>query len=112
MAMLKAFAPNGRPIIGTSDLVPGCALAAVFKDSAEAPVAVEFEGETKMYWDGQYQNTDAAGRELYQDDWGGEWPEDDLVFLDPGAHDHAVTIARMAREWREMQAHPAEVPHV
>jgi hypothetical protein len=104
---LKAFAPTGAPIIGTSDFVPACALAEVFKDSPDGELQVEFEGESKLYWDGQTQNTDDQGRELYQDDDGGEWAEEDLVFLDPEAHDHDVTLRRMAREWERKHAKEA-----
>ena len=37
---LKAFAPTGAPIIGTSDFVPACALAGVaMKDAARMMTA-------------------------------------------------------------------------
>jgi hypothetical protein len=100
---LKAYAPNGRPIIGTSDLIPGCALGAVFKEAPDGELQVEFEGETRVYWDGQYQVTDDEGRELYQDDDGGEWPESELVFLDEDDLETPNTLRELRRAWADKE---------
>ena len=81
---MKAIAPNGSPIIGTADLVPGNALIAGcswFQDE-DGNLAFEWKGETEMCWDGQYTRTDERGKTVYVAEDGTEWPEDQIKLVD------------------------------
>jgi hypothetical protein len=51
---LYAYAPNGSPIKGTYEYVPGCALARVSKSPATGEVDVLHGGETEMFWEDQW----------------------------------------------------------
>ena len=46
----------GKPAIGSSDFIPGCALF----DGDPSEGAVDYAGETKVYWDGQFNASDLA----------------------------------------------------
>ena len=61
----------GKPARGTHEMVPGLALLN-FAPDGEA----EYEGETKMYWDGQTTDTDDAGKVLLECPEGHQWPAD------------------------------------
>jgi hypothetical protein len=78
---MYAFAPNGNMIRGTIDEVPVTAL--IVLDSfgrADGGAGLEFEwdGETKMYWDGQ-QTLHHLGETLYEDFEGNAWRESRLL---------------------------------
>lgn len=55
MSRLIAYSPLGKPIIGSFERVDGCALAEVFKEKSDSPIEVEYQGETKIWWDTQTQ---------------------------------------------------------
>ena len=74
-----AYSPEGLRIVGTVDLCPCCALGDVQKDE-NGSIDIEFSGESKMYWDGQYQDKDLNDEDLYQCEKGEEWPESSLIW--------------------------------
>jgi hypothetical protein len=51
---MKAYGPNGVPIIGTSDLIPGNALIADFnRRDPDGSLSFEWAGDTDVCYDGQ-----------------------------------------------------------
>jgi hypothetical protein len=58
----------GEEIIGSVDLVPGCALMNVEPDGT-----FEWAGETEMFWDGQYNHCEDPTKLLVQCRNGHEW---------------------------------------
>ena len=99
---MYAFAPNGRPIIGTADLIPGNALIADGSFTRSWPgdvrdtkpeISFEYGGETDICWNGQYTKEE-SGETLYVADDGKEWRESEIVLSDddafPGTFDPAA----------------------
>ena len=58
----------GQPAEGTVETVPGLALL-VFDDSGQA----EYEGETKIEWDGQATCRDESGNTILECPNGHQW---------------------------------------
>ena len=78
--MKDAKAPNGSDILGTLDSVPGVAVIQSFdRDPETGALTWDYAGETKMDWDGQTPQTDAAGEILFVAEDGGVWPQSQLV---------------------------------
>lgn len=75
---VRLVAPNGSPIIGTADTIPGTALADTYDVEPDGSLTPNYVGETDVYWDGQTTNTDANGETLYVAEDGNEWPESQL----------------------------------
>lgn len=59
----------GQPAKGTLETVPGLALL-TFDDDGKA----EYDGETKIDWDGQESQQDECGRSLLECHAGHQWP--------------------------------------
>lgn len=76
-------APNGKEIIATADMIPGNALIQSATRGADGKIEVEYAGETKVCWDGQYTETE-DGETLYVDEDGQQWKESALTFEDDG----------------------------
>lgn len=81
---MKAYAPNGLPILGTYEMCP--ARAETVHDSFERdPVTGELtydhEGGSEMFWDAMETQT-RAGKVVFLDEDGNEWTEDQLVLRD------------------------------
>ncbi len=74
-----AYSPEGVRIIGTDDLIPGCALGNVYL-SSEGAIAIDYEGETKVHWDGQYTRRSADGQPLFQCINRDVWPATRLIW--------------------------------
>ena len=93
--MKQLFTPTGDRIIGTFEIVPGCALVDGFTvdDDGKNPQP-EYAGETKMYWNEQkgvrevsddrynYFTVRDGDSTLYLDDDGNEWTLDELTIKD------------------------------
>ncbi|MDP3071120.1 MAG: hypothetical protein Q8N18_12590 [Opitutaceae bacterium] len=74
----QLYAPNGRRIAASKDWIPGNALIASVTRAPDGTLAIEWEGETKLCWDGQY--TEQLGEQrIFLDDAGNEWSEDQLA---------------------------------
>lgn len=77
---MRAFAPNGREIVGTAESMP--CMYEIADDSfaiVNGELTFEHTGEYKDYYDAVEQNHDAGGQPLYQDEDGIEWPQNKLV---------------------------------
>ncbi len=71
-------APNGKRIVASSDLVPGNAFIASATRNPDGTFEIEWEGETKMCWDGQYTETH-RGQRVFIDEDGNQWLEKKLA---------------------------------
>lgn len=80
--MLRAYAPNGSPIIGTADLVYCCAYGTVTRQP-DGSAEIEYNGETKVYWDTQ-ETTARDGKMLFQAEDGFDYTEEELEWKDDG----------------------------
>ena len=78
--MAKAYSPEGSPIVGTLELIPGMAMAEVTRDDSGA-INVEYEGETEVYWNDQKTVRDNETNEtIYVDENESRWLESELVW--------------------------------
>jgi len=79
---LIALAPNGSRIIGTQDTIPAVAHC-TFYENPDDPANPErdYDGETKVDWDGQTTDNSPEGEDLYADEQGGVWPRSRLRFI-------------------------------
>lgn len=80
---LALFAPNGKPVIGTLDLIH--ATAYIMECPAPSPdgtYELNFAEGSKVHWDTQTTITDSRGQRIFTTDHADEWPEDSLVFAD------------------------------
>jgi hypothetical protein len=75
-----AKSPKGHEIIGTDELLPGCAYVKHLSVDAEGVVEQEWVGETKIYYDGAMTQKNNKGETLYVCKNGDTWPESELVF--------------------------------
>jgi hypothetical protein len=58
MKITPSICPKcGERVRGTADLIPGICLVMEDEDGS-----FDYRGETKVYWDGQYTETDSSGR--------------------------------------------------
>jgi hypothetical protein len=75
--------PKGVRIIGTLDLVPGCALIqeGTAQNTGKGRFDFEYEGETKVYWDDQ-KTQRRRGERLFVDENGDVWRESRLRLVD------------------------------
>lgn len=81
---VRLEAPNGKKIIGTSELIPGTAWASTFDVLEDNSLDPHYQDETKVDWDGQ--KTERLGNQpLYVDEDWKTWPENDLtrIPIDP-----------------------------
>jgi hypothetical protein len=78
--IMIATSPTGVAIIGTLEMVPGTALITTdsFEKNAKGEITFDHDGETEIDWDGQETQT-KNGKELFVDEDGGIWTEDQLV---------------------------------
>jgi hypothetical protein len=74
----QLYAPTGRRITASKDWIPGNALVARVVRATDGTLDIEWEGETKICWDGQYTET-MGDRRIFLDEAGNEWPEDQLT---------------------------------
>lgn len=74
----QLYAPNGKRIVASSDLVPGNALIAGATRSPDGTFEIAWDGETKMCWDGQYTETH-RGQRVFIDEDGSQWLEKKLT---------------------------------
>ena len=79
---LRGMAPNGSPIIGTYDLIPGTArILAFYRDKETGALTWDWEGETNVDWDAQETQTDPGNNDtLFVATDGGVHPESDCRF--------------------------------
>lgn len=80
---MQAYAPTGKTIVATADMVPGNALITEgsWQREPDGTLSHGWVGETIMCWDGQY-TTQRDGKDLFVDEAGELWTEDQLVLKD------------------------------
>lgn len=74
----QLYAPNGKRIVASSDLVPGNALIAGATRNPDGTFEIEWDGETKMCWGGQYTEMHRRQR-VFIDEDGSQWLEKKLT---------------------------------
>ena len=89
--MKQLYAPNGKRIIGTSEMIPGTAIVNGWSDTGE-PI---YSGETDTHWNGQLTSTNKRGVMLVTDEDGQEHAFDACTLRDDGAamrESHPATV--------------------
>jgi hypothetical protein len=82
----QLYAPNGQFIIASKDWIPGNALIQGATRLPDGTLEIEWDGETKICWDGQY--TEQLGdQRIFLDEDANEWREDQLTL---GSEAHPV----------------------
>lgn len=75
---MRFLSPNGSPIVGTKELIPGMAYASEYSETGEP----EYEGETDVYWNDQKtikrRGPNGKVSLVYLDEGGEEWTFDQL----------------------------------
>lgn len=74
--------PTGVLILGTYDMVPGCALIQDPRKDENGNLEFDYAGETRLYWDAQETQTDGRGSRLFVDENGDTWPESALTLVE------------------------------
>jgi hypothetical protein len=95
--MKQLQTPHGDLIVGILECVPGNALVSGFEDD----LTPDYEGETKMFWEGQISiidnrvdgsfianYTNDPKKRIYLDDEGNEWVLSDLTVIDDDNEDN------------------------
>ena len=70
----QLYAPNGKRIIASKDWVPGNALIASATRNPDGTLEIEWAGETRICWDGQYTE-ERRNQRVFVDEDGNEWLE-------------------------------------
>ncbi len=80
---MRAFAPNGSPILGTLESVPAVALitSRSFVRRPDGRVGFEWASETQLFAD-KRETVWRNGQAIYLAADGGEWPENELILAD------------------------------
>lgn len=80
---MKAFAPNGEPIMGTYETCPGRAdtIEDSFARDAHGQITYEHEGTTEFFYEGQ-ETVKVQNEIVFLDEKGNEWRESQLVLAD------------------------------
>ena len=66
-------------IIGTLEIVSGCAGIAGASRSSDGSLDIDWEGGTEIYWDEQRTQVDGNGARLYVDEEGATVHEDNVL---------------------------------
>ena len=77
--MGKLIAPGGAEIIGTYEMIPGCAGILDVTRSKDGEFEVEHDGNTEVWWNGQDTQTDGNNR-IFVDETGILWIESVLTY--------------------------------
>lgn len=78
------YAPNGKCITGTLEMIPGIAQVLNVEVSLDGVLEPVWEGETDVDWDGQETQYEGFER-IYIDADGTRWRESELVLVPEGA---------------------------
>lgn len=81
---MYAFAPNGSPICGTLESVPGCAETVddSFERNDDGSLDYNHAGETDVWWDDQTTLSTVTGETIFVDRNGNQWAASQLVLSD------------------------------
>lgn len=77
---MRAFAPNGSPIVGTAEIVYATALVseASYQRAEDGSLDFEYDGETEIDWDTQ-ETQKEKGQRLFIAEDGQTWRETQIV---------------------------------
>lgn len=83
MRMMYLLAPNGSRIVGTYEVINGC--AEIIEDSyykdEHGVIDFEWSGHTEVYWDDQ-KTVEENGQRIFIDECGDAWLEGELELVD------------------------------
>lgn len=104
-----AFAPNGTAIVGTLEVLNGCADLACFVELADGSMEPCYTDYTHVYWDGQ-RTVQRDGETVYVDDNGNEWLASQVIFKrrpepEPKA-DHLLDVEELMNKYGSRGEHP------
>lgn len=102
----QLYAPNGQRIAASKDWIPGNALIAFVKRATDGTLDIEWDGETKMCWDGQHTE-ELAGKRIFLDEDSNEWREDQLT-LGHETPPPTPSGGTPGDRWATIQDHPAD----
>lgn len=91
----QLYAPTGKRIVASKDWIPGNALIQSASRLPDGSLEIEWAGETKLCWDGQYTEHDGE-RRIFLDEDANEWAEHRLVLGSEkpmDGHDSTATAA-------------------
>jgi hypothetical protein len=76
---MYAYSPNGSPIVGTLETIPGTAQIqhGSFQRDKDGSLDFGWCGETDVFWDGQ-ETVERDGKRVFVDKDGHEWTENQL----------------------------------
>jgi hypothetical protein len=86
----RAYAPNGKQIVGTLEKVYGEALISYFEEAS--PDSLEYAGETDIWWDSKQsitRKTPSGESIVFLDEDRNEWLAGDLVLQEEPSPDPA-----------------------
>jgi len=72
---------DGRMITGTLEKVYGNALLSGAHRNPDGTLELDYEGETKIWWDGQLSERDDGGRLIFLDEQCNEVPESEVMLM-------------------------------
>lgn len=77
---MRAFAPNGSPILGTLEKLSGRAEITEdsYKKNPDGTLDFDYQGGTEIFYDDQ-ETVVQEGKRMFLSADGNEWPEDQLV---------------------------------
>lgn len=78
---MKAFAPNGLPILGTLENVGARADIKHFSRDPDGSLSWEYSGDTKVWWEEMY-TVERDGEAVFVDEEGTEWKKGELELRD------------------------------
>lgn len=79
--MGNLYAPNGAEIIGTLEILHGCAGIIDARPCGDGTFDLDHDGETEIYWNGQETVTDAMTQQrIFIGEDGMEWQEGELTY--------------------------------
>ena len=101
-----AYAPNGKRIIGTLEEIQGCAYAEFYTLGEDGKPSPEYQGETKVYWDGQVPVV-RDDQLVFLDQNGSEWLESQITFVPaPQPQMPAPTAEQLCTAYGKWGQHP------
>lgn len=104
-----AFAPDGTAIVGTLEVINGCADLAWFEEQDDGSMKPSYTGSTDVYWEGQ-RTVRRDGEPVYVDDNGKEWLDYQVIFKrrpepEPKA-DHTLEAHELRNRYALEGEHP------
>lgn len=104
-----AFAPDGTAIVGTLEVINGCADLVWFEKQDDGSMQPRYTGTTEVYWEGQ-MTVRRNGETVYVDDNGKEWLDYQVIFRQrPGPEpkaEHLLDADELCKKYGSWGEHP------